>query len=57
MFFNQQCKFLWPNFPPNGRSTQCLAGNFIILAVDRFYIALFSALQQTHCASFVILNE
>ena len=27
-----------------------LTGHVVVVVVDRFYIALFSALEQTHCA-------
>ena len=40
---------------PNGRSlillrTEAHTKYTIIIIIDRFYIALFSALEQTHCA-------
>ena len=38
--------------------TSVILHNIIIIIIHSFYIALFSALEQTHCAHWhVILNE
>ena len=41
-----------PLRPPGSLSVklQALVYDIIIIIIDRFYIALFSALEQTHCA-------